>query len=58
MNESSSLQNLNGPKLRLHIEKKPFTQKIRGIDYTYSLLPKKQRTFVFTNDRFLLVRGI
>lgn len=58
MIESSSLKHIKGPKLRNHIEKKPFTQNIYGIDYTYSLLPKKQRNFVLTNDRFLLVRGI
>ena len=57
MLESTSLA-ISGSKLRSHIEKKPFTQRIDGIDYTFSMIPKKQNNFVFTNDRFLMVKGI
>jgi hypothetical protein len=53
-----SQPNISGPQLRRHIEKKPFTQRLGLIDYTYSIIPKKQKTFVLTNERFLMVSGI
>lgn len=28
-----------------------------GEEITYSVLPKKQQTFVMTHDRFLLLKG-
>lgn len=39
------------------MKKKPFTQKIGNIEYTYSLLSKKQATFVMAHDRFLYLKG-
>jgi hypothetical protein len=49
---------LQGTQLRSHIEKKPYTQKMNDIDYTYSIIPKKQKSFVFTHVRFLLLKSI
>lgn len=40
------------------IEKKPYSQDVQGVKYTYSILPKKQKAFVLTHDRFLVIRGI
>lgn len=31
---------------------------MNDIDYTYSIIPKKQKSFVFTNNRFLVLKGI
>jgi hypothetical protein len=36
---------LQGTQLRSHIEKKPYTQKMNDIDYTYSIIPKKTKVF-------------
>ncbi len=54
----STLSALTGTKLRSHIEKKPYTQRMNDIDYTYSIIPKKQKNFVLTNNRFLVLKGI
>lgn len=32
-----------------HIENNPYTQTIEGVKYTYSILPKKQKSFFMTN---------
>lgn len=53
-----SQSNLQGTQLRTHIEKKPYSQIMNGIEYTYSIIPKKQKSFVFTNTRFLLLKSI
>lgn len=45
-------------KVRATIEKKPYSQDIQGIRYTYSILPKKQKAFVLTHERFLVIKGI
>jgi hypothetical protein len=39
------------------MKKKPFTQYLGGIEFTYSLLPKKQDSFLLTNERFLMLKG-
>lgn len=31
---------------------------MNGIEYTYSIIPKKQKSFVLTNNRFLLLKSI
>lgn len=49
---------LSGPQIHSHIKKKPYTQLIKGVEYTYSILSKKQKTFVLTNERFLFIKGI
>lgn len=54
----SSQVGLSGAKLRSHIEKKPYTQRMNELDYTYSIIPKKQKNFVLTNNRFLVLKGI
>jgi len=48
----------NSAGLRQYITKLPHTENIDGEDITYSLIPKKQATFVMTHDRFLLLKGI
>lgn len=37
---------------------KPVRQMINGVDYFYSLLAKKNKKFILTNMRFLLIKGI
>ncbi len=58
---SSSNQSLpkeiSSSVLLQRIKKKPYTQTIDDTDYTYSILAKKQKTFVFTHDRFLILKG-
>lgn len=44
--------------LKNFITKRPFTETIDGEDITYSIIPKKQASFVMTHDRFLLLKGI
>lgn len=39
------------------MKKKPYTQKIGNIEYTYSLISKKQASFVMAHDRFLYLKG-
>lgn len=39
------------------MKKKPYNQKIGNIEYTYSLLSKKQASFVMAHDRFLYLKG-
>jgi hypothetical protein len=39
------------------MKKKPYTQKIGNVEYTYSLLSKKQASFVMSHDRFLYLKG-
>lgn len=61
MNSSRVLESnleLSGPQIHSHIKKKPYTQLIKQIEFTYSILSKKQKTFVLTNDRFLYLKGI
>lgn len=40
------------------MRKQPYSQFLQGQEITYSVLCKKQQTFLFGNDRFLLLRGI
>ena len=40
-----------------YMKKRPFTQYLGGIQFTYSLLQKKQGTFLLTNERFLMLKG-
>ncbi len=40
------------------MKKKPYSQKIGNIDFTYSILSKKQQSFVGSNNRFLILKGI
>lgn len=40
---------LSSAQILLDMKKKPFTQMIHGVEYTYSILSKKQQTFVLTN---------
>lgn len=49
---------LSSAQILLAMKKKPFTQMIHGVEYTYSILSKKQQTFVLTNERFLVLKGI
>ena len=39
------------------IMKMPFTEQIDGQDITYSIIPKKQASFVMTHDRLLILKG-
>jgi hypothetical protein len=40
------------------MKKSPFSQILDGVEVTYSILSKKQSTFIMTNDRFLFLKGI
>jgi hypothetical protein len=40
------------------MKKKPYSQKIGTIDYTYSILSKKKQTFMGANNRFLILKGL
>ena len=40
------------------MKKKPYTQKIGTIDYTYSILSKKKQSFMGANNRFLILKGL
>lgn len=40
------------------MHKRPYSQLLQGQEITYSVLCKKQQTFLFGNDRFLLLKGI
>lgn len=40
------------------MRKHPYSQILNGVEITYSIICKKQETFLFGNDRFLLLRGI
>jgi hypothetical protein len=39
------------------IKKKPYSQFMNGVELTYSILSKKQQDFIFSNDRFLILKG-
>jgi hypothetical protein len=41
-----------------NMRKHPYSQILQNQEITYSILCKKQQTFLFGNDRFLLLRGI
>lgn len=56
-NEASEIQPFDPKEIKTFIKRKPYTQRLEGDDITYSVLPKKQNTFVMTNDRFLLLKG-
>ena len=62
MNQGGFNGGVNAPTssagLRQHITKLPYTENIDGEDITYSVIPKKQQSFVMTHDRFLLLKGI
>lgn len=49
---------LNSAQILQLIKKKPYSQLIAGVEYTFSILKKKQKSFVGTNDRFLVLKGI
>lgn len=51
-------QPLTGDQIKSLIKKKPYSQFLNGTEYTYSIVSKKQKTFVLTNDRFLVLKGI
>jgi hypothetical protein len=44
--------------IRQFITKRPYSQTLDFEDITYSLIPKKQQSFVMTHERFLLLKGI
>ena len=48
---------MNSNEIIAYMKKKPYSQKIGNIEYTYSLLSKKQETFVGSNNRFLYLKG-
>lgn len=48
---------LSGPQILSYIKKRPFTQLIKGVEFTYSMLSKIQKRFIMTNDRFLVLKG-
>ena len=50
--EMSSIQILQAMK------KRPYSQIINGVEYTFSILNKKQQTFVMTHERFLILKGV
>jgi hypothetical protein len=45
-------------QIRKFITVRPFTQTLDNEDLTYSIIPKKQQSFVMTHERFLLLKGI
>ncbi len=47
-----------GPQIVEYMKKKPYTQFLSGVELTYSLLQKKQDTFLLTHERFLMLKGI
>ncbi len=49
---------MSNNQIKSLILKKPFSQIIKGTEYTYSIVSKKQKTFVLTNDRFLILKGV
>jgi hypothetical protein len=55
--EPSEPMPVSSAEIKAYIKKKPYTQTLGGQEFTYSLLPKKQQTFVMTHDRFLLLKG-
>ena len=44
--------------IRQFITKRPYTQTLDFEDITYSIIPKKQQSFLLTHERFLLLKGI
>jgi hypothetical protein len=48
---------MNSNETIAYMKKKPYSQKIGNIEYTYSLLSKKKETFVGSNNRFLYLKG-
>jgi regulatory protein YycI of two-component signal transduction system YycFG len=40
------------------MKKRPYSQIINGVEYTFSILNKKQQTFVMTHERFLILKGV
>ena len=44
--------------IRSFITRRPYTEIIDEEEITYSVLPKKQESFVMTHDRFLILKGI
>jgi hypothetical protein len=55
---SESRGTLSGPQILALMKKKPYSQQLGQTELTYSVLSKKQKSFVLANDRFLLLRGI
>lgn len=53
-----SFASLSSNEIIQTMHKRPYTQFLQGQEITYSVLCKKQQTFLFGNDRFLLLRGI
>ena len=56
-NEVSERMPYSSEEIKIYIKKKPYTQSIRGQEITYSILEKKQETFIMTHPRFLLLFG-
>lgn len=56
--QAESRGTLGGPQILALMKKKPYSQQLGQAELTYSVLSKKQKTFVLANDRFLLLRGI
>lgn len=44
-------------QLKEKIRKKPFYEPIDNVQYTYSLLKKKNKSFFLTNERLLMLKG-
>jgi hypothetical protein len=40
------------------LKNRPYTQSLQGVEVTYSILNKKQKTFVLSHERFLYLNGI
>lgn len=49
--------NMNSNEIIAYMKKNPYSQKIGNVEYTYSLLSKKQESFVLSHDRFLYLKG-
>jgi hypothetical protein len=39
------------------MKNRPYTQSLGGEELTYSILPKRQETFILTHERFLMLKG-
>ena len=45
-------------EVKKFIMKRPYSQRLAGQEITYSILNKKQESFVLTHERFLILKGI
>jgi hypothetical protein len=44
-------------EIAAYMRKRPYTQMLGGDDFTFSVYPKKQASFIMTHERLLMLKG-